>query len=104
MARRLLFTKMDRRLLIVSNRLPVTVLVEGGRPVVRRSVGGLATGLRGPHEESDGLWIGWPGNVDAPDDATYAAIDRQLADLRTVPVTLDAREIALYYDHISNDV
>ena len=104
MARRVLFTGMDRRLLIVSNRLPVTVRVESGRPVVRRSVGGLATGLRGPHQESDGLWIGWPGNVDAANDATYAGIVRQLAELRTVPVSLDAREIALFYDHISNDV
>jgi trehalose 6-phosphate synthase/phosphatase len=95
---------MARRLLIVSNRLPVTIRVESGRPVVRRSVGGLATGLRGPHQESGGLWIGWPGNVDASDDDAYGVIDRQLAELRTVPVSLDAREIALFYDHISNDV
>ena len=95
---------MGRRLLIVSNRLPVTVRIEAGRPVVRRSVGGLATGLRGPHQESNGLWIGWPGNVDAPNGVDYDDIDRQLADLRTVPVSLDANEMEVFYDRISNSV
>ena len=27
------------------------------------SSGGLATGLAGPHQNSNGLWIGWPGDV-----------------------------------------
>ena len=35
----------------------------------RRSTGGLATGLRGPHEQSGGLWIGWPGDVARMTDA-----------------------------------
>ena len=103
-APKLLFTIMARRLLIVSNRLPVTVRIEAGRPVVRRSVGGLATGLRGPHQESDGLWIGWPGNVDMPSGVDYADVDRQLAELRTVPVSLDANETDIFYDRISNSV
>lgn len=96
--------RMARRLLIVSNRLPVTVRIENGRPTVHRSVGGLATGLRRPHKESGGLWIGWPGNIHVPDRAAYTEIDRQLAELRAVPLSLDAREIALFYDHISNGV
>ena len=43
------------RLLIVSNRLPVTVKAELGEVRVVPSAGGLATGLRGPHERSNGL-------------------------------------------------
>ena len=31
----------------------------------RWGTGGLATGLRGPHERSGGFWIGWPGDQDA---------------------------------------
>ena len=95
---------MNRRLLIVSNRLPVTVRIEAGRPVVHRSVGGLATGLRGPHQQSGGLWIGWPGNVEVPGEAGFAEVDRQLAELRTVPLSLDTRERAVFYDRISNGV
>ena len=49
------------RLLIVANRLPVTVKVTEAGVDVQRSTGGLATGLQGPHEQSDGLWIGWSG-------------------------------------------
>jgi trehalose 6-phosphate synthase/phosphatase len=92
------------RLLIVSNRLPATVVVEDGRPMVRRSVGGLATGLRRPHERSGGLWIGWPGDLAGvrPEDA--AVVDDAFAALRTVPVPLSPDEIAVFYEHISNGV
>jgi trehalose 6-phosphate synthase/phosphatase len=95
---------MDRRLLIVSNRLPVTVRVVDGQPNVRRSVGGLATGLQGPHERSGGLWIGWPGSVEGLDAAGRAEVDRQLAELRTVPLALDPREVSTFYEHIANGV
>ena len=49
------------RLLIVSNRLPMTMRVQQGAVRVQRSSGGLATGLRGVHEDTGGIWIGWPG-------------------------------------------
>ena len=94
----------DRRLVIVSNRLPVTVRVVDGRPSVRRSVGGLATGLRGPHERSGGVWIGWPGDIAGLDPDGHADVDRQLAALRTVPLSLDAHEEEVFYEHISNAV
>ena len=95
---------MDHRLLIVSNRLPVTVRVADGRATVRRSVGGLATGLHGPHERSGGLWIGWPGTVEGLSASALADVDRQLAELRTVPLSLDATEVSTFYEHISNGV
>jgi trehalose 6-phosphate synthase/phosphatase len=95
---------MEPRLLIVSNRLPVTVRIVDGRASVRRSIGGLATGLQSPHERSGGLWIGWPGAVDGLDSRALADVDRQLAELRTVPLSLDAREVSTFYEHISNGV
>jgi trehalose-6-phosphate synthase len=52
------------RLLLVSNRLPVTLRHEAGADVaVTRSAGGLATALARPHAERDSLWIGWPGEA-----------------------------------------
>lgn len=61
------------RLVIISNRLPFTVVNKSGELVYEESVGGLATGLRSylanvsrgvgggqPH-----LWLGWPG-ISAP--------------------------------------
>ena len=49
------------RVLIVANRLPVTVRATEAGVEVQRSAGGLATGLLRPHEQSGGLWIGWSG-------------------------------------------
>lgn len=95
---------MERRLLIVSNRLPVTVTVQDGRPVVCQSVGGLATGLRGPHEQSGGLWIGWPGSTDGLTPESQRKLDADLQAMRAVPIALDAREVALFYEQISNAV
>jgi trehalose 6-phosphate synthase/phosphatase len=92
------------RLLIVSNRLPVTVRLAEGKVAVEQSSGGLATGMKGPHDRLGGLWIGWPGALDAlPDDARSEA-DRRLAELRLVPVPLTAEEIARYYEGYSNTV
>jgi trehalose 6-phosphate synthase/phosphatase len=90
------------RLLIVSNRLPVTVRHDGGRASVVPSSGGLATGLRGPHEKSGGLWIGWPGPLDDVPEQERAALTRKLTDDRLVPIALSADEIRRYYDGFSN--
>ena len=95
---------MTDRLIIVSNRLPVTVRSDGGQPVVQMSVGGLATGLRTPHERSGGLWIGWPGDLRGLDPAGRALVMRRLDELRTVPLELDQREVHVFYERISNGV
>jgi trehalose 6-phosphate synthase/phosphatase len=90
------------RLLIVSNRLPVTVRTTESGVAVERSAGGLATGMKGPHERMGGLWIGWPGDLEGLDPERRVDVERRLADLRLVPVPLSAEEIARYYEHYSN--
>ena len=74
------------RLIVVSNRLPVTVSAAHGAAVVTPSMGGLATGLKGPFERSQGLWIGWPGDLSGLGEEEQAGALRELAKLRTVPV------------------
>ena len=93
-----------RRLVLVSNRLPITVRSEHGRATVARSTGGLASALRAPHELSGGVWVGWPGDVSrlSPDDR--AQTDVAIGALNCVPVHLTASEIAHYYDGFSNGV
>ena len=49
------------RVILVSNRLPISVRVEHGELIVGRSSGGLATGLSGYHDQGESVWIGWPG-------------------------------------------
>src|SRR6516225_1615059 len=92
------------RLILVSNRLPITVRVERDEVTVRPSAGGLVAGLRGPHESSDGTWIGWPGNISGLSEARRAALERQLVSMRLSPVYLTSAEVSGYYDGFSNAV
>ena len=50
-----------QRLLLVSNRLPVTVDKRKGEFTFKRSVGGLATGLASFYQSYNSKWIGWCG-------------------------------------------
>ncbi len=92
------------RVLIVANRLPVTVATDAdGGLAIEASPGGLASGLATVHARADTLWIGWPGTTDAvePDPLALA---RALAERRLVGVTLSAEELQRYYDGYSNGV
>jgi trehalose 6-phosphate synthase/phosphatase len=92
------------RVLIVANRLPITVRPTDSGVEVKRSSGGLATGLLKPHEDSGGLWIGWTG---APEELTApqrAAMDEQLAAMRLVAVPISNQQVVRYYEGFSNGV
>jgi trehalose 6-phosphate synthase/phosphatase len=92
------------RLILVSNRLPVTVRLEHGEVSVARSAGGLATGLRGPHERMDGMWVGWPGDTSRLSDVQRHVLEEHLAELRCIPVQLTPGEVSRYYDGFANAV
>jgi len=92
------------RLLIVANRLPVTVSATDTGVEVQRSTGGLATGLLGPHEQSDGLWIGWSGAPGDLDATRQALLDEQLAAMRLVGVPLTSEQVTRFYEGFSNGV
>lgn len=92
------------RLLIVSNRLPITIRRQGAAMRVVRSAGGLATGLRGPHERSSGWWVGWPGSLEGLDNTDLFEARRQLHEMRAIPVTLQVEEATTFYEGISNGV
>ncbi len=90
------------RTLLVSNRLPITVKLEQDKVSVLRSPGGLATGLKGPHERSGGLWIGWPGDISRLSREQVAVLEQQLAEMRLVPLYLTSSELSHYYEGFSN--
>src|SRR5579863_6135762 len=90
------------RLILVSNRLPITVRMEKNRPVMSPSSGGLATGLGRARERFPGsLWIGWPGDLSRVAGSARASLDALLAEHGCVPVALTSAEVARYYDGFS---
>jgi trehalose 6-phosphate synthase/phosphatase len=90
------------RIVVVSNRLPVTVTEENGTPAVKPSSGGLVTGL-GSYLESlkntDWLWIGWPGGSGYSDPE---ALRRLLESRHSLPVLLDQATADLFYNGFCN--
>jgi len=84
-------------LLLVSNRLPVTLRrSRSGRTEIIKSSGGLIAGVAPVHQSEGGLWFGYPG--EHVDDEARAALDRG----RYVPVTVSASEMRRYYSGYSN--
>ena len=92
------------RVLIVSNRLPVTAKVNGRDVTIEPSSGGLASGLRGTYEQVESLWIGWPGEIPRLDDARERILKAKLAEIRAVPVHLSRQEVRGFYEETSNGV
>lgn len=85
------------RLLLVSNRLPVTLRrSRSGKTEIFRSSGGLIAGVAPVHQSEGGLWFGYPG--EHVDDDARAALDRE----RYVPLTISASEMRRYYSGYSN--
>lgn len=91
------------KLLIVSNRLPVSVEKRKGGLHYATSVGGLATGLRSVSEGYKSVWIGWPG-IAVDKGVDPAEIEAELkSNYASVPVFLSRTEIDQYYHGFCND-
>lgn len=90
-----------RRIINVSNRLPIKLAKAEQGLSYATSEGGLATGLSALFARYESLWIGWPGaEVEAEN------IEQVSSDLRSqklAPVFLNAEEITGYYEGFSNE-
>jgi trehalose 6-phosphate synthase/phosphatase len=87
-----------RRLIVVSNRLPVTFRRGPGGVERVRSTGGLVAALEPTLVRNGGVWIGWPGS-ELADNKDVAASETRY---RLAPVTLSARDVRDYYSGLSN--
>ena len=92
------------RLLVVANRLPVSVRAHQDGVRVGRASGGLATGLRSWQEQSSAVWVGWPGDVSRMTAVQRNALEQKLATSNLVPVHLSVEEIDRYYEGFANQV
>ncbi len=93
-----------RRLLIVSNRLPVTVEKRKGVLRLQSSVGGLATGLGSFYKSYNSVWVGWPGIAWEEVKEKERDIETELmSEFNCYPVHLSRRDIEKYYHGFSNN-
>ena len=90
--------------IIVSNRLPLQVQVnESGKVTAKPSVGGLATGMKSVHRDSNGIWIGWSGVKD--EDLTLeneTKVNQAIEKEQCVAVKLNENDLDNYYYGFSN--
>jgi trehalose 6-phosphate synthase/phosphatase len=93
-----------QRLIIVSNRLPVSVEKRAGSVAVKSSVGGVATGLGAFHKTRKSIWVGWAEVPEARlSSAERERIRVELAEQhRCVPVFLTAADVHGFYTGFSN--
>lgn len=97
---------MAASLINVSNRLPVTLVGEtkssGPLPEIRKSSGGLVTGLEGlPADQYSVSWVGWPGS-DVP-EARRAEIEAVLRhEHGCQPVFIPSDLAEAYYEGLAN--
>jgi len=90
------------RIVIVSNRLPITIKKTAENELIYYpSAGGLATGLNSLDESLDKIWIGWPGQ-EINDEWEKASIRQDLSNRGLAPVFLSRQDIRLYYEGFSN--
>jgi trehalose 6-phosphate synthase/phosphatase len=91
------------RLIVVSNRLPVSVTKENGKLTFSPSQGGLATAMSSLGKTREYIWVGWPGipsdDLTATDKKT---IRKELDKLGCYPVFLTSKQIRNFYDGFSN--
>lgn len=89
------------RIIIVSNRLPITIDKKEGELIYHPSAGGLATGLNSLDDSIEKIWIGWPGTiVNDPNDRDY--IHSQFEKDGMVPVFMTQEEVEFFYEGFSN--
>lgn len=93
------------RLVIVSNRLPVSVKKVDGRLEYYPSAGGLATGLSSYAISGRNMWVGWPGlPSDELSDADMTEIREELRKHNCLPVFLTQKQLDGFYNGYSNSV
>lgn len=92
----------EPRLLVISNRLPVTLTrKEDGSYDCQMSSGGLVSGLKGLSKARPFHWFGWAG-LEVPDDGKEAVRERLKKDFDASPVFLQDRLAELHYNGFSS--
>lgn len=92
----------DHRLLLISNRLPITIKrKDEGKYEFSMSSGGLVTGLSGLSKTTSFQWYGWPG-LEVP-EGEIASVTKQLKDdYGAHPIFIDNELADRHYNGFSS--
>ncbi|MDP8217828.1 MAG: trehalose-6-phosphate synthase [Candidatus Theseobacter exili] len=93
-----------KRLVVVSNRLPVTIdKNDKNEWEILPGAGGLTTALSPVMEQNQGLWIGWPGPVRGERVQTLVETFSKKHTYNLQAVSLTQPEVDRYYHGFSNE-
>ncbi|KAG9249137.1 glycosyltransferase family 20 protein [Calycina marina] len=96
--------KAQGRLLLVSNRLPITIKrSDDGQYDFSMSSGGLVTGLSGLAKSTTFQWYGWPG-LEVPEVEAGPMVERLKKEHGAVPVFIDDELADRHYNGFSNSI
>lgn len=94
----------EGRLLLVSNRLPITIKrADEGKYEMSMSSGGLVSGLSGLSKTTTFQWYGWPG-LEVPEDEVAGLKDQLKSEYNAVPIMLDDELADRHYNGFSNAI
>lgn len=94
--------KNEARLLLVSNRLPITIKrSEDGKYDFSMSSGGLVSGLSGLSKSTTFQWYGWPG-LEVPEPEIPEVKQRLKDEYGAVPVFIDDDLADRHYNGFSS--
>ncbi len=90
--------------IFISNRLPIRIeKTDKEGFALKESIGGLATGLKAFHRDSENIWMGWCGLKTEELEGKEEELSRKLMkDFRYQPVYLSGEDLDLYYQGFSN--
>lgn len=94
-----------KKIILVSNRLPVTIeKSDDNNFAFNQSVGGLATGLSSVSQRYNCVWVGYPGilsnELSGIEKDTIST--KLINNYKSYPVFLDSNEFKNYYNGFSN--
>jgi trehalose 6-phosphate synthase len=93
----------DGRLLLVSNRLPITIKrSDEGKYEMSMSSGGLVSGLSGLSKTTRFQWYGWPG-LEVPEDEVKDLESQLRKEYNAVPIMLDDELADRHYNGFSSE-
>jgi len=94
---------MRSRLIVVSNRLPLTLRKTEAGWATERSSGGLATAMNPLLQKNGGTWIGWPGVAIANDEKESRSILQHWEETeRCIAIDLPVEVATRFYEGFAN--